>query len=165
MKESEIKIIYDALNKFGDNFWTDEIETLVEDNPISSNKELFHDILSCLHKDGYDLKLVKLENNPEVEKNPERDFNLIAETNINKLSSGWQAIVNNRTKEFICGTFVDFGFAEECIGLLEFKKSETESIYEIGVGECLRPYDQLYLGEDCNMASKIFIDTINKLKQ
>jgi len=61
MKKDEIEQVYTSLENHGDDFWRDEIETTDKDEPISSNKELFLDILSCLHKDGYDLKLVKLE--------------------------------------------------------------------------------------------------------
>jgi len=61
MKKDEIETVYNSLENHGDDFWNDEI-VCVKDDPLSSNKELFLDILNCLHKDGYDLKLTKLEN-------------------------------------------------------------------------------------------------------
>lgn len=94
----------------------------------------------------------------------EREFTIISVTNSNELSDSWDVeVVADR--DFISGTFADFGMAEECIGILELKDEDDKTIYEVGVGESLRPYNQLYIGSSCEMASKTFIDEINRLKQ
>lgn len=62
MKKEEIKKVYKALENHGDDFWEDRKEISDNDEEvISSNKTLFVDILYCLRKDGYDLKLVKIK--------------------------------------------------------------------------------------------------------
>jgi len=153
MTKNEIEVVYACLENYGDEFWTDMIETFDKDDQLSSNKELFLDILSCLHKEELDLQLVKLDTGER----PEREYTIVAVTSIKELSPSWKEIVDKR--EFTSGTFANFGLAEECIGLLEFKDS-----FEVGLGECLRPYIQLYIGEDASMASKIFINKINEIK-
>lgn len=50
----------------------------------------------------------------------------------------------------------NFGFAEEVIGFVEYK----DGSFEVGIGECLRPYDHLYAGEDDEAASKVFFEAI-----
>ena len=94
----------------------------------------------------------------------ERDFTIVSVTDIDELSDSWKTEVIADT-DFISGTFADFGMAEECLGLLEFEDVNGKTIYEVGVGESLRPYDQLYIGNSCEIASKTFIDEINRLKQ
>ena len=158
MKEEEIKIVHEAIKTFGDSFWTD----IDQVEGLASNNYLFDDIIKYVNQMGYDLKLEKLENVPEVEEQMERDFNLVAETDICKLSQSWFEIVGDR--RLISGTFADFGMAEECIWLLEFVSETCSPTYEVGIGECLRPYIQLYVGDNSEAASKIFIDTINKIK-
>jgi hypothetical protein len=51
-----------------------------------------------------------------------------------------------------------FDLAEETIGLLEYE----DGVYEVGVGECLRPYTCLYSGEIAEKASDVFIREIMK---
>jgi hypothetical protein len=162
MREEEIKIVHEAIKQFGDSFWTDfdEVEGL------ATNNYLFNDIVKYVNQMGYDLKLEKLENTPEIEESMEREFSLVNALTTDELSDSWDVeVVGKRVKEFISGIFVNFGMGEECIGFLTFKDSETKYSFEVGVGECLRPYDQLYFGDDENKASKIFIDTLNRLKQ
>lgn len=159
MKEEEIKLVHEAIKKFGDSFWTDfdQVEGL------ASNDYLFNDIIKYVNQMGYDLKLEKLENVPEVEELTEREYEIVSETEVEKLLPSWFEIVGER--RFISGTFVEFGMAEECIGLLEFMSETCSPTYEVGVGKCLRPYVLLYTGDNGITASKIFIDEINKLKQ
>lgn len=59
MNNSDMKIVHECIDKFGDSFWKDfdEVEGLV------SNKYLFDDIIKYVNKAGYDLQLIKLENN------------------------------------------------------------------------------------------------------
>lgn len=59
MKIEDIKVIKDCLIKYGDDFWTEEIEQEMSDGIITSNTELIYDIISCLNKAGYDLELIK----------------------------------------------------------------------------------------------------------
>jgi len=58
MKKEEIKIVKDCLLKYGDDFWTDDNN---EDEVITSNVELIYDVINCVNRAGYDLKLVKLK--------------------------------------------------------------------------------------------------------
>ena len=155
MKEEDIKIVHEAIKTFGDSFWTDfdQVEGL------ASNNYLFDDIIKYVNQLGYDLKLEKLE----TEEVPEREYEIVSETEVEKLSPSWFEIVGER--RFVSGTFVGFGMAEECIGLLEFVSETCSPTFEVGVGECLRPYRLLYKGDNGVTASKIFIDEINKLKQ
>ena len=64
MKQEEIEIVYEAIEKFGDSFWNDT-EIYLDDKSntpvIVSNKHLFDDIIKYIKQAGYDLKLVKLE--------------------------------------------------------------------------------------------------------
>jgi hypothetical protein len=155
MLKEEIEIVHKAIEIFGDDFWTEGKEI---SEVIVSNKHLFDEIVTYVNKHGYDLKLTKLER----EKILEREYVLIAVTNTEDLSESWnEEVVADR--KFISGTFAEFGMAEECVGFLELG-SKDKLTYEVGVGECLRPYRQVYLGEDIGIASKTFIDTINELK-
>jgi hypothetical protein len=54
------------------------------------------------------------------------------------------------------GTFCEFGFAEEVIGLLEY----ADGAYEVGIGESLRPYHRLYFGADMEVASRTFFEAV-----
>lgn len=64
--------------------------------------------------------------------------------------SAWAEIVKGRG--FKEGIAADFGIGEECYALLEFE----DGTFEVGVGEALRPYLQLYLGKDRGIASEVF---------
>ena len=158
MKEEDIKIVYKAIETFGDSFWTDfdQVEGL------ASNNYLFDDIVKYVNQLGYDLKLEKLEDS-KTEEVSEREFEIVAETENEKLSPSWFEIVGER--RLVSGTFVGFGMAEECIGLLEFVSEICSPTFEVGVGESLRPYIQLYLGDNGVIASKIFIEAVNKIKK
>ena len=158
MKEEDIKIVHEAIKTFGDSFWTDfdQVEGL------ASNNYLFDDIIKYVNQAGYDLKLEELEDS-KTEEVPEREYEIVSETEVEKLSPSWFEIVGER--RFVSGTFVGFGMAEECIGLLEFVSETCSPTFEVGVGECLRPYILLYKGDNGATASKIFIDEINKLKR
>jgi len=49
-----------------------------------------------------------------------------------------------------------FEACEEVIGLIEYETGE----FEVGIGECLRPYDELYFGKDLEKASRIWFEAI-----
>lgn len=49
-----------------------------------------------------------------------------------------------------------FGAAEEVIGLLEYE----DGLFVVGIGECLRPFIQLYEGRDVEQASDAFARAI-----
>jgi len=50
LNEKEIEIVHKAIKRYGDDFWQEP-----------DNEYLFDDILNCLNKAGYDLKLIKKE--------------------------------------------------------------------------------------------------------
>ena len=60
MKEEELKIVHEAIDNHGDNFWNDPSEgNVIENKDECWNGYLFDEILDMLRKDGYSLKLVK----------------------------------------------------------------------------------------------------------
>lgn len=70
------------------------------------------------------------------------------------LNSAWGEVVDTRiiTRAQMCW----FDFAEETIALMEFK----DGTFEVGIGEPLRPYDQVYLGTEGKKALGMFFDTV-----
>jgi hypothetical protein len=69
-----------------------------------------------------------------------RDFEVTA---TDELEGGaWANVVGERKLKK--ATFAEFGFAEEVIALLKFE----DGSFEVGIGESLRPYQQLYEGDD-----------------
>ncbi len=60
MTKKERNIVYKAIEKFGDDFWTETVED-------SNNKYLFDDIEKYVLQAGYKLQLVKV-NEKEAEK-------------------------------------------------------------------------------------------------
>jgi len=154
MTKEELKIVHEAIEQFGDSFWKD----INEVEGLEGNKYLFDEIITYVNKHGYDLKLEK----SEPEEVTDREFEIVAETDVSKLTLSWMEIVGNR--RLVSGIFVGFGFAEECIGLLEFVSETCSPTFEVGIGESLRPYLQLYVGDNGTIASKTFIDAINNSK-
>ena len=71
-------------------------------------------------------------------------------------SPGWSVIIDER--ELHSAIYVEYGIAEEVIALLEFK----DGSFEVGIGECLRPYNELYSGEDREEASRIFLEAVKE---
>ena len=64
MKAEDIKIVHEALEEFGDDFWKEipgEIGRDMNEIEEVSNTYLFNEIVSCVNKAGYDLVLVKIE--------------------------------------------------------------------------------------------------------
>src|SRR6516165_1582635 len=60
-------------------------------------------------------------------------------------------------------TACEFGPAEEVVALLEHEAmTGTATKYEVGVGESLRPYEQVYLGDDRQYAIDVFWQTVVK---
>jgi hypothetical protein len=57
--------------------------------------------------------------------------------------------------EFKEGTFCEFELAEEVIGFLRFN-TELGPQFEVGIGEALRPYIELYAGNDVAVATSVF---------
>ncbi|MGE5133208.1 MAG: hypothetical protein ACM32E_09905 [Gemmatimonadota bacterium] len=56
-------------------------------------------------------------------------------------SQAWLDVIGGR--KLLSITTAEFGAAEELLGLLEF----VDGTYEVGLGEPLRPYARLYLGD------------------
>ena len=61
-------------------------------------------------------------------------------------------------EEPVEGWFVSYGMADQVLGIVVYK-----DFVEVGIGECMRPYNQLYRGrvEDC--AVDIFIGEVYKM--
>ena len=70
--------------------------------------------------------------------------------------SSWSTIIGER--ELHSAIYVEYGIAEEVIALLEFK----DGSFEVGIGECLRPYNKLYSGKDREKASRIFLEAVKE---
>jgi len=67
----------------------------------------------------------------------------------------WSEVVGKR--KLYAAIHVEFGLAEEVIGFLEFE----DGTFEVGIGECLRPYDLRYAGKEREKASQAFIEAID----
>ena len=77
-------------------------------------------------------------------------------TNVAELGDGWQGVVGTREVSNAIG--VEYGLAEESIMMFEFK----DGTFEVGIGESLRPYDQLYSGDDQLDATRAFLGAIHR---
>ena len=67
MKEEELKLVYEAIDKHGDSFWNDPSSNPDDNNAMGSdswNGYLFDEIISMLRMDGFDLKVVKNRTKP-----------------------------------------------------------------------------------------------------
>lgn len=70
------------------------------------------------------------------------------------VEENWIRVIDGREVETIHA--LDCGFAEESVMLIEF----TDGSYEVGRGESLRPYEQLYVGRDGMAALRAFLEAI-----
>ncbi len=68
----------------------------------------------------------------------------------------WADLIGDRILER--AHFIDYGFAEECIGWLQF----DDGTHEVGVGECVRGYHQLYAGDSYDAAEETFVSQLKK---
>jgi hypothetical protein len=85
-----------------------------------------------------------------------RDFEVTTGVGHEDVGMEWKAQVNfHDIKE---GTFVSFGTGEEVIGHLEME----DGTFEVGIGEALRPYIQLYNGDNAVLATDAFWDALEK---
>lgn len=73
------------------------------------------------------------------------------------LGEAWVEVIAGRG--FEGGFFADFGFADTVVGCLRF----TDGTFETGVGSPLRPYRQLYLGDDRDKAEEAFVHELAEL--
>jgi hypothetical protein len=71
-------------------------------------------------------------------------------------SDAWRAICGVR--ELHHGTFAEFGFAEEVIGIIHYKSG----LIEVGIGQMDRPFEMLYAGVNDTKAEDLFWDTIEQ---
>jgi hypothetical protein len=78
-----------------------------------------------------------------------RDLTIETTTELDP-ASAWADVIAGR--DLRQATAAEFDLAEETIALLEF----TDGTYEVGVGECLRPYCQVYAGADRDQAGEEF---------
>ena len=75
MKDEKMLLVLKAILKHGDRFWNGEIEEAERDEALTAkstdlldylldnwNGWLFEEIVDMVNQDGYDLKLVKLQN-------------------------------------------------------------------------------------------------------
>lgn len=85
-----------------------------------------------------------------------RAFEIATITDSNELGPAWQEIVEGRELEQTI--YCEFGFAEEVITLLAFK----DGSFEVGIGESLRPYDQIYVGDDEERALTDFLLAVKR---
>ena len=67
--------------------------------------------------------------------------------------SNWWNLDEKRTP--VEGTVCEFGMAEEVIGWIKY----SDGTHEVGVGECLRPYDEIYKGKNARLAKRLFYVT------
>ncbi len=70
--------------------------------------------------------------------------------------SFWSEVIGER--KLRTASFVEVAFAEEVIGFMEFK----DGSFEVGIGESLRPYNQLYVGGDRYKASEVYLRAIQE---
>ena len=82
----------------------------------------------------------------------------ISSVTTSQLGEAWKAIVEERGKELEHAIYVEYGLAEEVISLMTFK----DGSYEVGIGESLRPYDQLYVGTSLEEATKHFLTAVRE---
>lgn len=66
----------------------------------------------------------------------------------------WASLRKASTIKFLQG--VSFGFAEEIIGFAEY----VDGVFLVGIGESLRPFNELYRGESAEEASDIFFRAV-----
>lgn len=69
----------------------------------------------------------------------------------------WLEVIGDR--KFKCGVIADFGLGDAVVAFLEFE----DDTFEVGHGECMRPYQQIYLGSDRGEASSKFVKYVKKL--
>lgn len=73
-----------------------------------------------------------------------------------ELSPGWSEVVGNNSYEAIYNT--DFGLGDMSVSLIVY----SNGLYEVGVGEALRPYRGLYFGRDPEKAVEAYISFIKQ---
>lgn len=76
------------------------------------------------------------------------------------LEEEWLPIIGSR--ELVTCIMGDAGFVDAQIALLEFKDTQDEHSFEVGIGECMRPYVKLYEGDSLEAASKIWMTEVSK---
>jgi hypothetical protein len=79
-----------------------------------------------------------------------------SEADENEWGEGWAEVVGDQ--KVIQAAFCEFGFAEESIGVLFFESGKCV----VGVGECLRPYYEVYTGTDQKEAFEAFWKEVTK---
>jgi len=76
----------------------------------------------------------------------------------------WGEVVGTRRLKSVIA--VEYGLAEETIALLTFEPhveggpADEPETYEVGIGECLRPYSRLYEGTSLEDATFAFLEAI-----
>jgi len=71
-------------------------------------------------------------------------------------SPGWGKVIGER--KVVTAAACDAGFAEETILFLAFE----DGTFEVGMGESLRPYNQVYKGSDEEVAVEKFSSIVTK---
>ena len=75
---------------------------------------------------------------------------------VDSVGGSWAEVANNRP--ILSVTAAEFGLAEEVISLMRF----VNGTFEVGIGESLRPYQQLYTGPRKSHAEDIFWATVRR---
>ena len=75
-----------------------------------------------------------------------------------QLGDAWRELLIERNRGFDHIIYVEFGFAEEVIGMIHY----MDGTYEVGIGESLRPYDLLYEGTDLEEATESFLKAVRR---
>jgi len=74
-----------------------------------------------------------------------------------EMGPAWQGVLGDTTLKTCVAA--DFGFADAVICFMEFEDGD----YEVGHGECLRPYDILYEGRDREEAIGVWAQHVGRL--
>ena len=80
------------------------------------------------------------------------DGGVLEGSDLDGLGESWLEIAEEHESDLMKVYYVDRGFADACMALLEFSDGE----FEVGVGEALRPYIELYQGKNKQEAHKAF---------
>lgn len=73
------------------------------------------------------------------------------------LGDGWKEVIGDRkVVSMVC---LDAGMAEECLSMIQFEGD----VFEVGIGEALRPYRKLYEGDNNEEATEAFMKAASEM--
>jgi len=91
----------------------------------------------------------------EAHKRFEKTLDVIELDDDIDVGPAWAGIIGEREVRKIFNT--DFGLGDMSVSLIAFQ----DGSFEVGVGEALRPYDELYRGNDANEATEAYVSFID----